>query len=307
MIAEVLASLNILEKLGKFGSWLRGKNAKPVETVATRFVRLFENHGVHRNQIPRFFGHSLELKDVQDEASLIAKLDETILEAACKRFAVRREWLDGAESQVHPIHDFYKHPEAFADFIQNLKANNPDSPMNGVLIAPKELDRDAMALLVLQETIGFVGEKPVYRYHLCSYSAFTYWKARAYLTACIAISWKNNVFVHGISMSQKAIERLAGGKTLLGWQGKDIWELGHKTWDPEDMALHPDTFLKGVDSEQDDFGVKSGLRLWLDLEQKGFMGTGGPETNARQLFQQELAKYSPETIDGGVHSPVSQE
>src|SRR3569832_1171803 len=61
VIAVVLASLNILIMLGKFGSWLRGKNDKPVETVASRFVRLFENLGVHRNQIPRFFGHSLEL------------------------------------------------------------------------------------------------------------------------------------------------------------------------------------------------------------------------------------------------------
>lgn len=292
MIAEVLASLNVLEKLGKFGSWLRGKNAKPVETVATRFIRLFENHGVHRNQIPRFFGHSLELKDVQDDASLVTKLDETILEAACKRFAVRREWLDGAESRIHFGHDFYKHPDGFADFLVKLKTANPDGELGGVLIAPNDQGWQAGALLILQETVGAVGEKPIYRYHLCNNWVFSYWKARAYLTACVAIAWKNQVYVHGIRMPNKEITRLAEGKTLLGWQGEGIWELGSKTWDPEDMALKPGAFLEGVDPEQDNFGIKSGLRLWLDLEQQGLMGTGCPVANVRQLFLQELEKYS---------------
>lgn len=304
MLDQIEAALSLW---GRFTNWRRSKQSPPVESVAARFVRLFESHGVHRNQIPRFFDHSLTLRDVQDDTALFAKLDETILEAVCKRFAVRREWLDGAESQVHLVHDFYKHPENFADFIRNLKANNPESQMIGTLIAPKEHDRDATALLVLQEIIGFVGEKPVHRYHLCSYSSFTYWKARAYLTACIAIAWKSNVFVHGVSMPQKEIKRLAEGKTQLLWKGEGVWKLGHKTWDPEDMALRPEVFLKGVDPEEGNFGIKSGLRLWLDLEQKGFMDAGGPETNTRRLFQEELEKYSPVPIDGVSHAPLSQE
>lgn len=57
------------------------------------------------------------------------------------------------------------------------------------------------------------------------------------------------------------------------------------------MALRPDIFIKGIDPEQDNFGIKSGLELWLDLAQQGLMDTGF-EGNARQLFQQELASYS---------------
>ena len=116
MIGEILTGMNILEKLGKLWNWARGRTNVPAETVVTRFARLFESHGVHRNQIPRFIGHSLTLKDVQDDASLLAKLDEPLLEAACEMFAVRREWLDGAEKQAHPDHDFYKHPEDFARY-----------------------------------------------------------------------------------------------------------------------------------------------------------------------------------------------
>jgi hypothetical protein len=47
----------------------------PADSVVSRFVRLFETHGVHRNQIPRFLGVGLSVRDVQDDASLIDKLD----------------------------------------------------------------------------------------------------------------------------------------------------------------------------------------------------------------------------------------
>jgi hypothetical protein len=290
VLDEVEAALSLWDRLKKL---LHARKNPPVESIATRFVRLFESHGVYRNQIPRFFGHSLTVQDVQDDASLVAKLDETILEAACKRFAVRREWLDGAESQIHPGHDFYKHPEGFADFLTQLKTANPDGELRGVLIAPDDQGWQAGALLILQETVGAVGEKPIYRYHLCNNWIFSYWKARAYLTACVAIAWKQGVYVHGLRISAKEIEELAKGKTLLSRQGEGVWNLcGSKKWYPEDMALKPETFLEGVDPERDNFGIKAGLTRWLELDGQGLMDTGGPTKNVRQLFQQELEKYS---------------
>lgn len=293
MIGEVLAGLNILEKLGKFSNWLRGRKAQPVESVATRFVRLFESHGVHRNQLPRFIGLGLTLQDVQNDAALLAKVDEPLLDAACKRFAVRREWLDGAEGQVHPCHDFYKNPQGFAAFLAQLKTANPDGGLGGVLLAPNEMDGRDNALIVLEETVGRVGDKAIYRYHLCNNWLFSYWKARAYLTACIAIAWKRSVHVQGLRIPGKEIEKLAEGETLLGWQGERVWKLiGRTKWYPEDMALKSEVFLEGVDPERDNFGIKSGLQMWLDLEEEGLMDPGVPKENARQLFQNELAKYS---------------
>lgn len=289
VFGEVNAAISLWDRIRK---WWQARKNPLAESIATRFVRLFESHGVHRNQIPRFIGHGLTLTDVQDDASLLAKLDETILDDVCGRFAVRREWLDGAETQVHPCYDFYKHPEDFADIIKRLKANNPDGGLLGVLIAPDEPEGHAEALLVLQETIGFVGDKAIYRYHLCNNWGFEYWKSRAYLAACVAIAWKHDVFVHGIYSPSKEIQRLVAGDVLLGWQGEGVWSLGVKKWDPEDMALRPDVFLRGVDPEQEAFGYKAGLQLWLDLEQRGLMDTGD-KINARRLFEQELAKYSP--------------
>ena len=290
VLDEVEAALSLWDRLKKL---LHARKNPPVESIATRFVRLFESHGVYRNQIPRFFGHSLTVQDVQDEASLVAKLDETILEAACCRFAVRREWLDGAESQIHPGHDFYKHPEGFADFLVKLKSANPDGELGGVLIAPNDQGWQAGALLILRETVGAVGEKPIYRYHLCNNWIFSYWKARAYLTACVAIAWKRGVYVHGLRIPAKEIEKLAAGEMLLSRQGEGVWNVSSsKKWYPEDMALKPDAFLEGIDPERDNFGIKSGLRRWLELEEQGLMATGCPVTNVRQLFLHELEKFS---------------
>lgn len=288
VLDQVEAALSLWSR---FKNWRHSKSNQSAESVATRFVRIFESHGVHRNQIPRFFGHNLTLKDVQDDASLFVKLDETILEAACKRFAVRREWLDGAETQVHPCHDFYKHPEDFSDFLTQLKSANPDGELGGLLIAPNENGCLANALIILEERVGSVGEKPIYRYHLCNDWVFSYWKARVYLTACIAIAWKRNVYIHGLRVPGKEIESLSEGQTLLGWKGEGAWKFSRRRkWYPEDMALKPEAFLGGVDPERDNFGIKSGLGLWLELEEQGLMDTG-IKVNARQLFEQELAKY----------------
>jgi hypothetical protein len=296
MLGEILTGINILEKLGKCWNWLRVRVSRPNESLAARFIRLFESHDVHRNQIPRFFGHGLTLKDVQDDTSLFAKLDEAVLTAACALFAVRREWLDGAEPQVYPRHDFYKHPEDVAGFLGTLKANNPDGNLDGVLIAPNELDGDA--LLLLQETIGGVGDKPIYRIHLCNNWTFRYWKSRAYLTACVAIAWKHGVYVRGVYLPKKDIERMASGEMLVHLREDGDWACGGKKWYPEDMALRPGTYLLGVDPEQNHFGIEAALGLWLDLEQEGYMRTGLPMYEAeaiRELFQQQLAKYLPAT------------
>lgn len=278
----------------RFKRWRHGRNNPPIESVSGRFIRLFENHDVQRNQIPRFFGHGLTVKDVQDDAALHSKLDEIMLDACCALFAVRREWLDGAEPQVFPCHDFYKHPQDIAGLIESLQASNPEGGLDGVLIAPEE--EDGAALLILEEMIGAVGNKPIYRHHLCNDWLFDYWKSRADLTACVAIAWKLGVHVQGTSMPKLEIERMANGHLLFSMLDQETWKLRGRKWYPEDMALQPNDFLRGIDPEQNLFGIIAALSRWLDLEQQGYMDTGlkmsEPE-DVRQLFEQELGKYLP--------------
>jgi len=265
-------------------------NGRDIESIATRFVKLLECYGVHRNQIPRFIGHGLTLADVQDDENLLNKLTEKLLDGMCEKLAIRREWLDGAESKIYLEHDFYKYPEEFMDFVNNLQVNNQVGQITGVLIAPEERDLDSHALIILQEVIDYIGDKPIYRFHLCNNWAFTYWKARAFLTACIAIAWKCKIYIHGITKPQDFINNLANGETLLGWEGDGVYGIGRRTWNPEDMCLRTEAYLNDIDPEQKKYGLKSALELWIDLEKRGYMDAGFG-SGIRKAFETELVKY----------------
>lgn len=291
MLGEILSTLNIGEKLVRLFKWLKEQCHSAPESVSTRFIRLFESHNVHRNQIPRFFGHGLTLKDVQSDADLLLKLDETLLQAACDLFAVRREWLDGAEKQIFPIHRFYKYPHAFFEFLDALRAASPDKELSGVVLAPIVPASNARALLVLQETVGWVGDKEIFRYHFCDEWTLSYWKSRTYLTACVAIAWRQGVFIHGAHADEERLQKLTRGLALPTWSTDGIGSFGIKRWDPDDMALRPEAFLNGLDPELNNFGLQAGLKLWLSLCDDGFMNTGLGMYNVgdiRQSFKHAL-------------------
>lgn len=295
MLDQIEAAMSLLDRIK---AWRKKKMEPDTESVAARFFRLFEAHGVHRNQIPRFFGHGLTVNDVQSDHALLATLNEQVLEDACSRFAVRREWLDGAEKKIHPVHRFYKYPKDFASFISGLRNANPDGELGGVVVAPSEDASDATGLVILQERIGWIGDKPIYRHHLCDEWPFSYWKARGYLASCIAIAWRQGVYLHGRKAKGREINSLASGESLLGWEGEGCFGIGGQKWDPEFMALHPKEFLNGIDPEIQRFGIRSALRLWLELHQDGLMDTGlhmYEQNKIRDLFEIELEKVAETT------------
>lgn len=290
MFDQIEAALSLIDRFKKARA---AKREPREESIALRFFRIFEKHGVSRNQIPRFFGHNLTIEDVQTEESLFSKLTESVLNGVCEQFAIRREWLDGADTQPHTVHRFYKKPGAFSDFIQALRAANPEFPISGVVVAPFDARSDGAALVILEEEIGWVGDKAIFRYHLCDNWPFSYWKARAYLTACVAIAWKSGIYIHGVKAKSKEISLLSEGKTLMGWNGQGVYEIARGRWDPEDMALWPKQFLAGVDAEHENFGIRSGVELWLSLERDGFMDTGltmYKRDDIRARFERVLTK-----------------
>jgi hypothetical protein len=294
VIDQLVAAVDLFDRMkDRYRKW---KNP-PQESVPSRFVRLFEAHGVHRNQIPRFFGHGIKLSDLHSDDSLLLKLDESMLEDACERFAVRRTWLDGADPQVYPHHDFYKYPSDFARFITNLRADNPDGELSGILVSPSQQALNGQAVLVLQEYIGELGEKPIYRNHLCTGWVFEYWKSRAYLTTCISLAWKEGIYTHGRVATPETISGYADGYLLLDTEEFD--RLDRSGWHPEDMALDPAVFLDELDFEKDNYGVRAGLKLWLDLQQEGFMDLGQQSSDARLKFEAELEKYRVDAAVGG--------
>lgn len=257
-------------------------------TVATRFILLFESHGVHRNQIPRFFDHGLMLVDVENDENLLPKLTEEILSDACEMFAIRREWLDGAEPMIYQCHDFYKHSEDFKEFIEQLIARNPKGNLGGVVIAPNKNTSDSQALLILEETIGFVGDKEIYRQYICYAWNYQYWKCRGYLASCMGIAWKRKVYIKGRFVPNEFINEYIDAEKLMGWNGEGLFAIKGQHWYPEDMTFSPEDYLKNIDEGL--HGKIMALKLWVDLYDKGLMDSGLNYPDARRKFLAELDK-----------------
>lgn len=295
MLGEISAGLSIFDFMTKWSKKLFGRNEPETESIASRFFQLFEEHGVHRNQIPSLIDHGLTIADIQNEETLFKCLNEELLNYVCKLFAVRREWLDGADTQIYPLHDFYKWPERFGEFLDSLLVNKKAYEITGVVLAVKDPKVNDGALIVLEEQVGSVGNKPVYRYHLCNNWTYGYWKARVYLTACVALAWKKNVCLMGRYVEQSLIDRYQSGDVFFEYSIDHALPLRGAHWHPEDMTVKPEAFLDGVD--EGCFGKISALDLWLVEEEKGLMDANLPYTNVRQAFESKINELQADRVE----------
>jgi hypothetical protein len=262
VLGEINAGFTLVENIKKLFE-------KPASTVTSRFVRLFEEHGVNRNQIPSFFGHGLTVAIVANDETLLSVLTEEILNAACELFAIRREWLDGVDAQIYPTHDFYKQPEKFCEFIVSLDERKKGR-VNGMLFVADTPSRNHDAAIILEEELGFAGEKIIYRYHICNNWFFYYWKSRVYLTACIALAWKNEVCIHGRKLPFKRLKGYLDGEQFLGGHYDRLLNRSNM-WYPEDMASSPKNLFEGLDGQLHDGEYQAAIKLWLELAQKGLI------------------------------------
>ena len=295
IFSELEAGLSLVERmLKKFRRHDTNQTNEQTEEnktlVSTRFVQVCEAHGIHRNQIPRVFGSDLTLYDVQSDIHLLKKMDDTLLIKASNLLGVKRDWLEGASEQIYETYNFYQEPQAFQTFLKEL-INRNENNISGVLLTPSRKEDCNSALLLIQETVGYLDGKPYLRYYLCNNWRYDYWKARGYLAACISYCWLNKIYVNGSDVQNEKIDSLSEGYEILDLNSDGIFNIRGMKWYAEDMALDPQVFLKGVDAEQDNYGLISGLELWLELESYGFMNCGINDKNTRQRFEGELQKY----------------
>lgn len=275
-------------------------------TVAGRFIQLFEKHGVHRNQIPGFFGHDLTYSDVANNQTLLSKLSPEILQDACDLFKVRLEWLEGADEQIYPTHNFYKCPEDYVDFIAKIKEEAGDNQLIAKLVLSTNTSQWTYdALLVIQEYFDGVGEERAIRYHLCNGWIHRASTARADLTACIAITLNHHVYMHSLKTTAP-IELFCDGKGFIF----DLMRLpialernkGYKnifeSWHPDEWVFNPESFVEGVEEAgvtKESVRASAVARLLMYFKQ-GLMETGYSRKSPEPEFRAYLNDYK----SGGV-------
>jgi hypothetical protein len=274
---------NAVSLVTRTTSWARHYRTSR-QSVARRFVRLFAAHGIHRNQMLRVMGLDATLADVQTDEALLRILTDELIEKAARLFAVRREWLESASEQIYPTHDFYKQSDRFAEFLDSLLAGSYSGALRGMLLVAESRGFESNALLVLEEEFGSLGDKPLCRYHLCNNWNFDYWKSRAHLTACVAVAWAKKVYILGREVSMSDIRRYRDGLSFLDHREDSALPSLGRVWYPEDMALKPATFVKGLHGEE----RTQGLNLWLRLQSLGLMETTLRYEHVRSSFEEAL-------------------
>jgi hypothetical protein len=217
------------------------------------------------------------------------------LQATCDLFAVRLEWLERVDKQIYETHDFYKCPEAYAEFLGGL-INGRDYQIFAKLVLSTDPYSQENALLILEEPIGENGNEQIMRYHLCSNWFSNYWKSRADLTACIAMTAKQPVIMKGIKTPAN-IEKFCAGEEFIAdlanlpYAFERDWLLRKrdKQWYPDNWLFNPQDYLDGVDEGL--FGKISALECWLYHFDKGNLQTRIPRASDRPAFAAMLQQY----------------
>jgi len=269
------------------------------ENIATRFVALFESHGIHRNQIPSFFDHTIDLHDCANEAELLKKLNTQTLKDAAVLFGVNLEWLQGASTEIYDIPSFYKDNEACEEYLSNLKFSKPDANFSAYVLTSNtnKHNRDTNnAVILITEVIGYINEREIYRYRLVGKTQNTYWKARAYFAVSCALLIKYGFQPIGQAVNEQWLVSLNGGKTLIKYdftEGYQDFILPNGSlWYVDEFLECPEKYLAGVDPERNNFGHISALEMWLGF--KHFMKIDGEHSyeQAQTLFIEKLRIYS---------------
>lgn len=247
VFGEINSFIEFCERVKK---WF-GANESPVadSNPAERFLRVFDAHGIHRNQIPRYVGDRLSLVDVQDDRSLLKVIDQKMIDDAAELFAVNPEWLECASSNVYIPHDFYKQPRKFLAFIDGLLSKGSDLSGFVYTSASENTEHRSDTFILLEETFSIGEKQAITRYHICNNWYFNYGKSRAYLIACVAAAWRKDVYLLGRKVPHEFIAKYEEGQSLLGEDIRDHAPGRH--WYPEDMAIDADKFLADLPENHD--------------------------------------------------------
>jgi hypothetical protein len=245
-------------------------------TIATRLVALFESHGVHRNQIPEFFGHGLDIPSCASDDKLLEKITPEIISQTAVLFGVNKDWLEGSSKEIYCIPDFYKHPEIFESYLAKLLENTKTDNLSAYsLISDKKiLNTYNDSLLLIAEPIGEINQREIYRYHLLGSWGIHYWKSRAYFTACCALLYKYDLLVAGKIVKRNWVNEIYEGQTLLEYDyterygGVNFPTVG--SFIVSDFVEMPDNYLKGMNTEQGR-AIPLALSKWLSLSENGYM------------------------------------
>ena len=242
----------------------KGKDvsSNTLNTIPERFIYLFECHGVHRNQIPAFFGHGITLHAMTDLAELSKQLTPEILQQASSLFGVRQDWLECVSDKIYNVPDFYKHPEEFEQYITELKQTTNE--LRCYVLRTREsahTDDDSDGAFLFVKTIGVINSREITRYYPVGHESINYGLSRADFAANCGLLIKSGIQQVGKYANKDWLNLFNSGTVIpeYDYQDGSVAVASSAVWYIDEFFERPEHFLKGVDAEANNFGLHSAI------------------------------------------------
>ena len=107
----------------------------PVRTVAYRFLKVFNDHGVKNTQIQRLIP-AVTLDKVIDPMAVLRARTNDMLTKTAKTLGIERAWLDGVQERMYRHHSSYQHAAAFFDVVKRLERPFVWHPLKAYCLDP---------------------------------------------------------------------------------------------------------------------------------------------------------------------------
>jgi hypothetical protein len=155
------------------------KSHSPLHGLASRFVQVFEWHGIHRAELPDFFqeadGPSISLYDLSTDDLLLRRLDTALLNFTTSLFCLHEDWLnrDNASQVFAGPRSFDKRVNALPEFLlihsvrrqarDSLWGSTGPSPRGSLFVFATE-EPDLSNFVSQDIHVGMVYRVPILQY-----------------------------------------------------------------------------------------------------------------------------------------------
>lgn len=210
----------------------KDSSISPLTLLANKFYKVFEDHGVSRGQIPSFVDKKFDIqyKDVEDEKSIIPKLNDELLDWVAKKFEINRSWFDASEGdlfngKLYTTIDCYKNIHAFMNLLENL-IDEVDSYSyrhsirvsfykNFKNFEGDESTYNARVIIVVKVKIGKTTTGSVYKYIMIEDNLrWDYWKSRQDIKRIIRILERFRIPNDGYDLTDSEIDEITSLKIV---------------------------------------------------------------------------------------------
>lgn len=261
-----------------------------LKTIPERFIYLFECHGVHRNQVPAFFGHGITLHAMADLTELSKQLTPEILHKVSNLFGVRQDWLECVSDKIYNVPDFYKHPEEFDHYLTELKQISNELWCYVLRTRDSEhTDDNSDGAFLIVETIGVINNREIVKYYPIGHLCIGYWKSRADFAANCGLLVKSGIQQVGKYADKNWLSQLNDGVIIpkYDYQVGSVAVAASAVWYIDEFFERPEHFLNGVDAEANNFGLRSAVDRWLHWSAQGYFDAFS-HPRCRELFERKL-------------------